>query len=139
MAVAPSIFYSMLMMSSLLATPDQPPKTSSPLFLIGSPSRALVLYTISSMLRCYLTNMGSSCHNINTFNLTKTQMFGINPFATPLATSYALTLNIGSIIFDPSKYRIMVVHLQYLSLTCLNIAYMVIKLSQFMHQPAIEH
>ena len=47
MTVGPSIFYSILMILSLLATPTQSLKTSSPLFLIGSPSRTLVLYTIS--------------------------------------------------------------------------------------------
>ena len=71
--------------------------------------------------------------------LTKTQMFGINPVATPLATSPALTLNIGSIISDPLEYHTVVGHLQYLSLTLPNIAYTVSKLSQIMHQLAIEH
>ena len=66
-------------------------------------------------------------------------MFGINPVATPLAASPALTLNIGSIISNPLAYRTVVGHLQHLSLTRPNIAYKVSKLSQFIHQPAIEH
>ena len=70
MAIAPSIFLSMLMISSIPVTPTQLLKTSSPLFLIDSPLRTLVLYTISSMLRHYLTNMGSSCHYVKTFEIS---------------------------------------------------------------------
>ena len=69
--------------------------------------------------------------------LTKTQMNGANSVATLLATSSALTLNIGSILFDPSKYCNVVGCLQYLSLTRPNVTYTVSKLPQFMHQPTI--
>ena len=66
-------------------------------------------------------------------------MTGAKLVATSLATSHTLTLNVGSILYDPSEYHTMVGRLQYLSLTCLDVAYTVNKLSQFMHKPTIKH
>ena len=61
------------------------------------------------------------------------------PVATPLASSLVLTLYSNTALFDPSKYRTFVVSPQYLSLIRPDIAYMINKLSQFMHQLATDH
>ena len=66
-------------------------------------------------------------------------MTSANPLATPLAISFALTLNVNSILSYPLEYHTMVGHIQYLSLTRPDIAYTVSKLSWFMHQPTTKH
>ena len=66
-------------------------------------------------------------------------MIDAKPITTPLATTTTLDLHSGTTILDPSEYQTIVDNLQYLSLTRLDIAYMVNKLSQFMHRPTSDH
>ena len=49
------------------------------------------------------------------------------------------TFHIDFTLFYPTEYHVVVRSLQYLCLTRLNIAFTLNKLSQFMHQPTIEH
>ena len=71
--------------------------------------------------------------------LARTNMTGAKPVTTPLATEPTLTILSGTILTDPSEYRTVVGSLQYLCLTRLDIAYVVNKLSQFMHRPTTDH
>ncbi|RVW15644.1 Retrovirus-related Pol polyprotein from transposon RE2 [Vitis vinifera] len=71
--------------------------------------------------------------------LNITHMTEAKPAPTPLATSPILTLQSGTLLSDPTEYRIVVGSLQYLSLTRPDIAYTVNKLCQFMHQPTSDH
>ena len=70
--------------------------------------------------------------------LAQTKMTGVNIVSTPLANATTLRINSIMPLSDPTKYRAVVGSLQYLSLTRLDIAYVVNKLSQFMHHPTSE-
>lgn len=63
-------------------------------------------------------------------------MTDARPVATPFATSPILTLQSGTCLTDPTEFQIVVDNLQYLSITRPYIAYVVNKLSQYMHHPA---
>lgn len=71
--------------------------------------------------------------------LARTKMTDARPVATPLATSPILTLQSGTTLTDPTEFRAVVGSLQYLSLTRPDIAYVVNKLSQYMHRPTTDH
>ncbi|KAK0573321.1 hypothetical protein LWI29_006391 [Acer saccharum] len=71
--------------------------------------------------------------------LTRTNMANANPVQTPLPTSPPITLNSGTLLSDPTTYRMVVGSLQYLSLTRPDISFAVNKLSQYMHQPTSDH
>ncbi|XP_019086020.1 PREDICTED: uncharacterized protein LOC109126765 [Camelina sativa] len=66
-------------------------------------------------------------------------MSDANPVATPLPVSPKLTLHGGTPLEDAKQYRSVVGSLQYLSFTRPDIAYVVNRLSQFMHRPTVEH
>ncbi|KAE8697600.1 hypothetical protein F3Y22_tig00110621pilonHSYRG00550 [Hibiscus syriacus] len=70
--------------------------------------------------------------------LVQTKMIDARPVATPLATSHILTLQSGTTL-NLTQFRAMVGSLQYPSLTRPDIAYVVNKLSQYMHRPTTEH
>lgn len=71
--------------------------------------------------------------------LTRTHMMDAKPVSTPLSTDPLLTFHSGPPLFDPFEYRTIVGSLQYLSFTHLDVAYMVTKLSQFIHHPTSDH
>jgi len=71
--------------------------------------------------------------------LVRTNMAGAKEATTPLSTTFSLTLTDGSASIDASEFRSVVGSLQYLSLTRLDIAFTVHKLSQFMHKPTQLH
>ncbi|RVW20751.1 Retrovirus-related Pol polyprotein from transposon RE2 [Vitis vinifera] len=71
--------------------------------------------------------------------LTRTKMMDAKPIHTPLPTSLPITLHYGSSLKDLTKYRTIVVSVQYLLITRPDIAFSVNKLSQYMHQPTTEH
>ena len=71
--------------------------------------------------------------------LQRTNMLHAKPVATPLAASPKLTLNSGPPLPDPTEYRRVVGSLQYLALTRPDVSYAVNRLSQFMHQPTLDH
>ena len=66
-------------------------------------------------------------------------MLGAKAVATPLATSMFLSLLDGSSSVDATEYRQLVGSLQYLFLIWLDVAFIVNKLSQFMHRPTLDH
>ena len=66
-------------------------------------------------------------------------MMDAKPIHTPLPTSPPITLHSGSPLKDPIEYRTIVGSLQYLPITRPYIAFVVNKLSQYMHQPTTEH
>jgi hypothetical protein len=71
--------------------------------------------------------------------LTKTNMLLAKPIATPMSASTTLNRFEGSTITDSTQYRSTVGSLQYLSLTRLDIAFTVNKVSQFMQDPRDTH
>lgn len=58
---------------------------------------------------------------------------------TPMASSTLLSAYIGDARDDPSLYRSTVRSLQYLSLTRLDLAFVVNRVCQFMHRPTTLH
>ena len=66
-------------------------------------------------------------------------MIDAKPITTPLATAPTLDLYSSIALSDPSKYRTIVGILQYLLLIGPDIAYLINKLSQFMHRPTHDH
>ena len=71
--------------------------------------------------------------------LTHTHMTDAKPVTTLLATNMPLSLHTGLTLFNPIKYQTIVGSLQYLSFTQPDIAFVVNKLSQFMHCPTTKH
>ena len=71
--------------------------------------------------------------------LQRTSMAAANPAPTPMTTDSPLTLHSGSLIDNPTEYRAIVGSLQYLSLTRPDVAFVVNKLSQYMHMPRTTH
>lgn len=71
--------------------------------------------------------------------LRKTKMADAKPVATPMSSSQVLTLSSGDLLPDPTQYRVTVGSLQYLCLTRPDIAFVVNRLSQYMHQPRTLH
>ena len=71
--------------------------------------------------------------------LHQTKMTYAKVVLTPIPTSPALSLTSGSTLSDPTEYRRVVGSLQYLLVTKPDIAFVVNKLSQYMHCPTTEH
>ena len=71
--------------------------------------------------------------------LSKHNMGDAKLVSTPLPTSPKLTLASGNLLADAAPYRSLVGSLQYLAFTRPDLSYAVTRLSQFMHQPTMEH
>ncbi|KAK6137201.1 hypothetical protein DH2020_029055 [Rehmannia glutinosa] len=71
--------------------------------------------------------------------LTKTKFEGCKPTSTPMAVNLKLALGDSAALADPSSYRSTMGALQYLTLTRPDISFAVNKLSQFLHNPTINH
>lgn len=71
--------------------------------------------------------------------LQKPNLTDAKPVSTPLPAQPKLTLLGGTPLTDGLQYRSVVGSLQYLAFTRPDISYAVTLLSQFMHQPTIEH
>ena len=67
--------------------------------------------------------------------LTKSKMDGAKPCSTPMSTSVTLTTTDTATFDDPTLYRSIVGDLHYLSFTRPDIAFIVHRVSKFMHQP----
>ena len=80
-----------------------------------------------------------SQHRYITDLLQRMQMSTTNSVSTPMCPNTTLSLTSGSVMDDPTRYRMAVGSLQYLSLTRPHISFAVNKLSQYMHQPTTEH
>ena len=66
-------------------------------------------------------------------------MAGAKDVSTPMSTTQSLHLLDGTTSMDNTEYRRVIESLQYLSLTCPNISFVVNKLFQFIHKPTITH
>ena len=71
--------------------------------------------------------------------LARTTMTDARPISTPLPITPTLSIQLSIALSDPSEFYIIVSSLQYLSMNRLDIAYAVIKLSQFRHRPIGDH
>ena len=70
--------------------------------------------------------------------LSETGKLGAKPCSPPMAPNVQLTKE-GELFEDPERYRRLVGKLNYLTVTCPNIAYSVSVLSQYMPSPTINH
>lgn len=71
--------------------------------------------------------------------LAKVNMHETNHASMPLATFPKLTLNIGNVLACLCEFQMVTGNLKYLAFTQPKIAYIVNRLSQFMHQLTDEH
>ena len=70
--------------------------------------------------------------------LTRAQLLDNKPVHIPMVVSQHLSSD-GPLFSDPTLYRSLVGALQYLTITCPNIAYAVNSVSQFLHSPTKDH
>ena len=68
--------------------------------------------------------------------LSKTMKLGVKPYSTPMTPNVQITKE-GDLFEDPERYRRLVGKLNYLTVTRLNIAYLVSVLSQYMLFPRV--
>ncbi|XP_021737709.1 uncharacterized protein LOC110704229 [Chenopodium quinoa] len=66
-------------------------------------------------------------------------LLGAKPSGFPIEQSHKLSLASGELLENPESYRRLVGRLIYLSVTRPDLAYSVHILSQFMHEPRVEH
>jgi hypothetical protein len=66
-------------------------------------------------------------------------MLEAKPVSSPMASTTSLTAHEGESFSDVTLFRSTIGALQYLSLTRLDIAFSINKLSQFMHKPTVLH
>jgi len=71
--------------------------------------------------------------------LHNTKMIGAKEICTPLSRSLLLKLHDGTASFDGIEYKMVLGSLKYLSLTRLDMSFVMNKLSQFMHKPTQTH
>ena len=71
--------------------------------------------------------------------LSESGMLGAKPAVFPMEQNHWLTTKSGSPIADPARYRRLVGHLLYLTITRPDLTYSVHILSQFMHDPRQGH
>jgi hypothetical protein len=71
--------------------------------------------------------------------LTKTKLDGAKPFNTPMQPGQQLSKFSGTVLPDPTEYRITVGALQYATITKLDISFSVNKVSQFTTSPTDQH
>ncbi|XP_015970878.1 uncharacterized mitochondrial protein AtMg00810-like [Arachis duranensis] len=67
------------------------------------------------------------------------RMHNSNPMPTPMMTSLKMSKNDSDPYEDPKQYRSIAGALQYLTITRPDLAFVVNKVSQFMHSPTIQH
>lgn len=70
--------------------------------------------------------------------LTRAEMLDSKPVSTPLAAGESLVSD-GDSFKDPTLYRSLVGALQYLMITRPDISYAVNHVSQFLHNPTVDH
>ncbi|XP_024171374.1 uncharacterized mitochondrial protein AtMg00810-like [Rosa chinensis] len=71
--------------------------------------------------------------------LTKHDMLLSKPVSTPMSSKHDLTAPDGAFLDNPTEFRTLVGSLQYLMITCPDIAFSVNSVSQFMSQPRVPH
>ena len=70
--------------------------------------------------------------------LSKTGKLGVKPYSTSMTPNVHITKE-GDLFEDPERYRRLVGKLNYLTVTCSDIAYSVSVLSQYMSSPTVTH
>ena len=70
--------------------------------------------------------------------LSETRKLGVKPCSTPMTPNVQITKE-GDLFEDPRRYRRLIGKLNYLIVTCLDIAYSVSVLSQYMSSPIVSH
>ena len=70
--------------------------------------------------------------------LSKTGKLGVKLCSSPMVPSVHLTKE-GETFEEPKRYRILVGKLNYLTVTCLEIAHSINVVSQYMSSPKIDH
>ncbi|GJY76722.1 retrovirus-related pol polyprotein from transposon TNT 1-94 [Tanacetum coccineum] len=71
--------------------------------------------------------------------LQSTGLSNCNPVSSPMVTSSSLSLDDSTAFFNPVKYRQVVGSLQYVTLSRSDIAFVVNKVCQYMHDPTENH
>jgi hypothetical protein len=71
--------------------------------------------------------------------LSKTNITEAKPVSSPMASSSTLSVFTGDPMEDPTLYQSVVGSLQYLSLTCPDLAFAVSRVCHFMHRPTKLH
>ncbi|KAJ3691762.1 hypothetical protein LUZ61_020926 [Rhynchospora tenuis] len=71
--------------------------------------------------------------------LVRAKMLNAKPASSPMATTPTLSRNDSEVFDDPQLYRSIIGALQYATLTRPDISFAVNRVSQFMHQPTINH
>lgn len=70
---------------------------------------------------------------------TETRKLGVKPCSAPMITNPQLIVDEGELFANPEMYRRLVGKLNYLTVTCPDIAYPVNIINQFMSSPKIAH
>ena len=71
--------------------------------------------------------------------LSETGKLGVKPCSSPMIPSIHLTTREGETFEDPERYRILVGKLNYLTITCPDIAHSVNVVSQYMSALTLDH
>lgn len=71
--------------------------------------------------------------------LTRIDMLDCKASSTPMASTTSLSLYDGESLSDATPYRQIVGALQYYTVTCPDISFVVSEVCQFMHAPTIAH
>ena len=71
--------------------------------------------------------------------LHHTKFQDVKPISSPAHTGHKLSIYDGDPLPDPTEYQSVVGVLQYLTLICPDIAFVVNQVCQFMHQPTTTH
>ncbi|KAG7541464.1 Reverse transcriptase RNA-dependent DNA polymerase [Arabidopsis thaliana x Arabidopsis arenosa] len=71
--------------------------------------------------------------------LHRTNMVSAKPVSTPMEENLCLSASTGPLLDDPAEYRSVIGSLQYLQFTRPDISFAVNRLSQYMHEPRLDH
>ncbi|KAK9073343.1 hypothetical protein SSX86_007667 [Deinandra increscens subsp. villosa] len=136
------ILYLLVYVDDLVLTGNNPSQLKSFISILhkefatkdmGSLSYFLGLEVVRSPAGLFLSQ-SKYAHDI----VNKAQLLDSKPVYTPLAASQVLTSQ-GVPYSDPTEYRSLVGALQYLTITRPDLSFAVNQVSQFLHQPTVDH
>ena len=135
--------YLLLYVDDIIITGNDPPQIPH---LITALSTAFELKDLGALsyflgIQIVPTKFGLTlCQSKYAYDiLDRFHMENAKPTKTPCCSSTKPTASTSSSLSDPSKYRSMVVALQYLTFTHPNLAFSVHQLCQFMQKPTTTH